>query len=466
MDRLRLSRLWLRAVDRLADDREAVALNMPLPPIAVLGASGLIGEAVAARLLQDGFPVVPIARRFTPAQKAAFGEVAVECPFVADTDALAKIFARNKVEIVVNCVGVLQDGHRGSTAAVHRDFVSRLLALLGAKARPDLLIHISIPGDAKDDRTSFSRTKREAERLIAAGPVPFVILRPGFVVAPAAYGGSALLRALAALPFGLAVRDAERPFAATNVTDIARTIAVVAHRWRDGERGWKAVWEVMARAPSTVGDVIDAFRQRLGGPARRIALPSWLLTLGARAGDLVAHLGWAPPVRSTALQEIRRGVTGNPEPWIAATRIEPAPLATMARHLPTTVQERWFARLYLIKPLILASLVIFWALSGLIALTVSFADATEILTSHGFPPALAKGVTVISSLADIAVGVAIAVRKTCRAGLLAGIGISLFYMLSAAVITPEMWIEPLGALVKTGPAIVLMLVALATLEDR
>jgi len=33
-------------------------------------------------------------------------------------------------------------------------------------------------------------------------------------------------------------------------------------------------------------------------------------------------------------------------------------------------------------------------------------------------------------------------------------------------LTPEMWIEPLGALVKTGPAIILMLVALAIDKDR
>jgi hypothetical protein len=138
----------------------------------------------------------------------------------------------------------------------------------------------------------------------------------------------------------------------------------------------------------------------------------------------------------------------------------------MAQHLPTTVQEKWFARLYLAKPLIVGSLALFWALSGLIALTVSFGDAVGILTSHGFSPTLAKSITAFSSLVDIAVGLAIAVRKTCRTGLLIGIGVSLFYMLSAAVITPEMWIEPLGALVKTGPAIVLMLVALAMLEDR
>ena len=43
---------------------------------------------------------------------------------------------------------------------------------------------------------------------------------------------------------------------------------------------------------------------------------------------------------------------------------------------------------------------------------------------------------------------------------------SLGYMGGAAVLTPDLWIEPLGALVKTGPAIVLMMVALAILPER
>jgi hypothetical protein len=111
-------------------------------------------------------------------------------------------------------------------------------------------------------------------------------------------------------------------------------------------------------------------------------------------------------------------------------------------------------------------LVVFWAASGLIALTVALDAATAILTARGFPPGLARGMTVLSSVCDIAVGIAIAMRKTCRPGLLAGIALSLFYMAGAALIAPDLWIEPLGALVKTGPAIVLMLVALAILDDR
>ena len=438
-----------------------------LPRIAILGASGLIGEAVASSLLWQGFPVIPMARHFTAAQKAIFGASVVERPFVElEAEALRQIFTAKQIGVVVNCIGVLQDGPRGGADAVHRVFVERLATALRSRSERVLLIHISIPGGSESDRTAFSRTKREAERALAAASIPFAILRPGFVVAPAAYGGSALMRGLAMLPLALPAREAGQAFAATDVADIARTIAIIGRRWSEGEREWHAVWDVMERRRTTVGEVVEGFRRRLGGPAPRLSLPSWLMDVAAAAGDLVAHLGWSPPIRSTALMEMRRGVIGNPEPWSAATGIEPASLDSALERLPASVQEKWFAGLYLAKPLVLGTLASFWIISGLVALMPAFAAATAILTAHGFGPFLARAITVASSLLDISIGLAIAFRKTCRIGLLAGIGVSLFYMTGAAVLMPELWIEPLGALVKTGPAVVLMLVALAVLEDR
>ena len=138
----------------------------------------------------------------------------------------------------------------------------------------------------------------------------------------------------------------------------------------------------------------------------------------------------------------------------------------MLQARPATVQEKWFARLYLLKALVIATLVVFWCASALIVLIFSFAAATAILTAHGFAPGQAKFMTAAGSIMDFCVGLAIAFRRTSRRGLLAGIVVSLFYMVGAAILTPELWLEPLGALVKTGPAIVLMLVALAISEDR
>ncbi|MHB2264797.1 SDR family oxidoreductase [Aliihoeflea sp. PC F10.4] len=442
--------------------------NKPLPTIAVLGASGLIGQAVTMQLLQDGFRVVPVARNFATAQMTAFADAAVQRPIVGlDNQALQHLLAEMEADIVVNCIGVLQDSARRGTAQdAHAGFAARLVEAMASAEKPCLLVHLSVPGNQEDDRTAFSTTKREAERVIQDGSVAFVILRPGFVVAPAAYGGSALVRALAALPFELAAQEAQRPFAATDVADITATIAIVARRWADGEHRWNAVWDVVEREPSTVEGVIAEFRRHLDGPARRLRLSSWLMGLGAKAGDLVARLGWSPPIRSTALAELRRGVTGDPQPWITATGIEPASLKSTLSRLPATVQEKWFARLYLLKPLILGVLVLFWAVSGLIPLTVAFDAASAILTAHGVPLFMAQAITVASSLADIAIGVAIAVRRTSRVGLVAGICLSVAYMASAAIITPSLWLDPLGSLVKTGPAIVLMLVALAIMDER
>jgi nucleoside-diphosphate-sugar epimerase len=442
-------------------------MTVALPTIAVFGASGLIGEAVAAGLMRQGFPVVPVARRFTRAQQARFGVRAVESPIVSlATTGLAELLERHDIDVIVNCVGVLQDSGRGRADEVHQGFIARLLDALATSSRPGLLIQISVPGREEDDQTAFSRSKRAAERLIMAGAVPFVILRPGFVVAPAAYGGSALIRALAALPLDLPDREAHRPFAATSVADITRTVAFVARTWRDGRRDWSARFDVMEREPGTVGDVVSAFRWRFGGPAPIARLPGWLMALGARAGDLAARLGWMPPIRSTALMEMRRGVEGDPVPWIAETGIEPVPLATMVQELPGSVQERWFARLYLLKAVVFASLALFWIVSGLIPLAFAFHAATGILTAHGVPMPAAEVLTVITSLADIAIGCAIAFRRTCRFGLLAGMALSVAYMAAAAVIAPELWLDPVGALVKTGPAVALMLAALAVLDDR
>ena len=53
----------------------------------------------------------------------------------------------------------------------------------------------------------------------------------------------------------------------------------------------------------------------------------------------------------------------------------------MVGQRPATIQDKWFARLYLIKALVIASLVVFWVVSGFIALVISYDAAAEILTS-------------------------------------------------------------------------------------
>ncbi|KQT05820.1 MULTISPECIES: SDR family oxidoreductase [unclassified Bradyrhizobium] len=434
--------------------------------ILVLGASGLIGRFVTDDLRSRGFRVVGVARRLSSAQRMS--ALDVELPILSlDTASLTRLLNEHAVSVVVNCLGVLQDGPGSNTSTVHRDFVAQLLKAVGNSGRLIRLVHISIPGSAEADRTAFATTKREAEHLIASSGIPHAILRPGFVVAPSAYGGSAMLRALAAFPIDLPAREMATPFQPVAIEDISATIAWLAARDIDNASLKAVSWDLMQAEPVSMSGVIKPFRVAFGTEGwPRIAMPTFILDLGAKLGDLANYLGWMPPMRSTAIAELRRGVTGDPSAWIAATGIAPKRLADAVGRHPATIQDKWFARLFLIKALIFASLVAFWLVSGFIALFVSYPAAAGILSAHNFPPALVDPITIGTSLMDMSIGILIAFRRTAAVGLVAGIVASFGYMVGAAILTPDLWIEPLGALVKTGPAIVLMFVALMMLDNR
>ena len=434
--------------------------------ILVFGASGLIGRFITDDLRMRGFRVVGLARSLSPAQRMS--ALDIELPILSlDVAALTRLLREHAVDVVANCLGVLQDGPGSDTNVVHCDFVARLLQAIGGSGRAIRLVHISIPGTAEADRTAFATTKREAERLIAATGISYAILRPGFVVAPAAYGGSAMLRALAVFPLDLPDKEMATLLQSIAVEDISATIAWLAARSIDDASVKTVNWDLMQVESVTLAGVIKQFRLAFGTAGwPRVAMPSFMLDLGAKIGDFASHLGWMPPMRSTALAELRRGVRGDPSAWIAATGIAPKTLAeTIGRH-PASIQDKWFARLFLIKALIFASLAAFWLVSGFIALFVSYRAAASILSTHNFPPALVDPITIGTSLMDMSIGALIAFRRTAAIGLVVGLVASLGYMVGAAVLTPDLWIEPLGALVKTGPAIVLMLVALLVLDNR
>ena len=441
--------------------------NMNVSPnILLFGASGLIGRFVTDDLRARGFTVIAIARKLAASQRLSASDL--EMPILAlVSGALARLIRDRGIDVVVNCLGVLQDGPGSDTRAVHRDFVAGLVQAIHDSGRPVRLIHISIPGTADEDRTAFSLTKREAERLIEASGIAYAILRPGFVIAPSAFGGSAMVRAFAALPFDLPAEEATTPFQPVAVADIAETIAWLAGRDIAEQATHAVSWDVMQPQGISLSGVIAQFRFAFGTKdVPRITMPKLLLDLGAKLGDLSSWFGWMPPMRSTAIAELRRGVTGDPSAWMEATGIAPKAIASAIGQPAATIQDKWFARLFLLKPVMIASLALFWFGSGFIALVISFPATKAILSSHGFASWLTRPFAAITSMMDMSIGVLIAFRRTCAAGLIAGILLSLGYVAGTALFTPDLWFEPLGALVKTVPAIVLMLVALLTLDNR
>ncbi|TIX38420.1 MAG: nucleoside-diphosphate sugar epimerase, partial [Mesorhizobium sp.] len=197
----------------------------------------------------------------------------------------------------------------------------------------------------------------------------------------------------------------------------------------------------------------------------RFVLPVAVARLLYRFGDLAAMFGWRPPMRTNAAREIARGAVGDPSGWTAATGIRPQTLAGFLALNPATVQEKWFARLYFIKPAIFVVLPVFWIMTGIVSLTTGYVSGVDLMQSTG-AGILSAPTVIAGALADIAVGALIAWRPATRKGLYGGIALSLFYLVVGSFLRPELWNDPLGPFLKVLPILVLHFVALAVLEER
>lgn len=387
--------------------------------VAILGGYGLIGSACLRALKTAGFDVKGVGR-----SKAAGLRCDPCVPWVeidmakATADEWLEVLA--DVDVVVNAAGALQDGARDSLRAIHETAIGALTAAL--RGRAVRFIQISAVGVSEAAPTEFLRSKARGDALIARSGLDWVILRPSLVISPDAYGGTALLRAAAALPLvGLRLFQA--------------TLALV--------RAWQGFppWALTVPAPRP------------------------LLRLVARVADVLGWLGWRAPVRSAAMRTLETGVAGDPGPWRDVGGRAMRSLEETLASLPATAQERLFGRLYLLMPVVIASLSALWIASGLIGFAQRGAAET-VLTGRGVAPGLASLAVLGCSALDCAVGLALLWRPWARRAALASSAIALGYMAGAGVLAPDLWSDPLGPMVKVLAVVSLGLVAAALLEDR
>jgi uncharacterized protein YbjT (DUF2867 family) len=428
--------------------------------ILLIGASGLIGSATAARLRRDGHEIVAVGRGGGSAARRVPVDRRVKLDLREATTVEAWLPHLAGIDSVVNCAGVLQDSPRDSPGKVHVDMPRALWSACEA-AGVSRVVHLSALGVDRGGITDFSESKRQGDEALEASGLDWVILRPSVVVGRAAYGGSALFRGLASLPVFPGPAEAG-PVDVVQLDDVVETVA----RLLEPGAPSRVALELTGPDRLAFPDIVAAYRSWLGWtPAKRLTAPAWLMGLAYRAGDALAWLGWRPPIRSTPGKEIRRGATGDNRAWRKATGIEPQSLAAALATEPASVQERWFSRLYLLKPLALGTFALFWLLTGLISLGPGYERATRYMLAGG-GGALSEPSVVAGGLADIAIACAIAWRPTARFGLWAAMALSLFYIVAGTLLLPELWADPLGPMMKIWPILALNLICLAILDER
>lgn len=234
----------------------------------------------------------------------------------------------------------------------------------------------------------------------------------------------------------------------------------------DDPRLARQEFDLVAPQAETLQSIVLAFRDWLGfsKPSTIWRLPDWLAGLVSRFADAAGLLGWRSPLRTTTLQVLADDVIADPVPWRRATGRGFKSLSDTLREMPSTRQERVFARTQLVFPVLVVIYAGFWIASGVIGLWQSEAAAgivTDAIGKFGADLSVMAG-----SLIDILVGVGLCVRRSFVPACLAAIALCFAYLLAGTILTPTLWADPLGPFVKVAPAAALSLALIAMAEER
>jgi uncharacterized protein YbjT (DUF2867 family) len=275
--------------------------------IAVIGGTGLIGSAVVAQLSRHGHSVVAMSRN-----AAGDGRPGISVDISRATSPSYWLPHLAGIEAVVNCAGVLQDGPADSTSMVHHQGVANLFAAC-EQLRIRRVIHFSAIGVDREAPSAFSSTKLAGDRALMERDLDWVILRPSVVIGRSAFGASALIRGLAALPV-LPIMPNTGPLQIVVLDDVIRTVDY----FLQPDAPSRQIIELVGPDRYSFAEVVARFRQWYRWqPAPEIKLPGFVTNALYKCGDLISLLGWRTPVSSTAQLEVARGAGAISDRWSA-----------------------------------------------------------------------------------------------------------------------------------------------------
>lgn len=379
---------------------------------------GFIGGHVAGRLRAEGCAVTVARRRGAD----------IACDLACD-DAAVWAERLRGYDALVNCAGVL--AARADYDGVH---TRGPIALFDGAAQAGVkrVVQISSLG-ASDGTTAYHRSKRAADEHLTALDLSWAIVRPSLLVGRGG-GSTALFSAMAVLPLMPDMGGGMvQPIA---IDDLVEAV------WRLLQRQlpMRLVVDAVGPEPMRVVDLMVMLRRWLGlGAASSLPMPRWMLRV-------VAILGIGPMTRDS-LTMLETGNAAPVEPFVAALGFVPQTVSQFLAGHPATQGDVLAARLSPMEPALRGLLAAVWLAGGLVPLLLApMAQNTRLLAGLGLNGMAAIGTVWAGSLADMAVALALVLRWRVAAP--AGVALMGAYSLILAVIAPELWVDPFGALVK------------------
>lgn len=278
-------------------------LRQPFSRTAVVtGASGFIGSQLRAALLAAGADVISLVRPDSP--PVTLGRAAAVD--YADEASLRRVFEQEQPDYVFHVAGATkgvteQDFWRGNVLPT-QSLVRALRATQPGLSRFVLVSSLTAFGpsnsgppvtESHEPRPVelYGRSKLEAERVLVreAGPLPWTIVRPSGVYGPADVDSFVLFRA-AHMRVNLFYGNSRKRASMVYVDDLVRALVAAAQAESTVGKGY-----FIADGETHTWDAIQAHIARaVGRRGLRLDLPSFLVPLAARAGELITAIDKQP----------------------------------------------------------------------------------------------------------------------------------------------------------------------------
>jgi len=149
--------------------------------ILITGGTGFVGSHLIRRLRKVDILVRAVVRNPGRAQELKDLGVDVVPGDVSDRSSLEK--AVIGCDRVVHLVGIIQETAGATFQSVHIDGTRNILNA-AKKAGVSHFFFQSALGTRPGAKSTYHRTKWDAEELVRAGPIPFTILRPSLIYGP------------------------------------------------------------------------------------------------------------------------------------------------------------------------------------------------------------------------------------------------------------------------------------------
>lgn len=174
------------------------------------------------------------------------------------------------------------------------------------------------------------------------------------------------------------------------------------------------------------------------------------------------------PISTTALAQLETGVETGPVdlpdklPDLGHT---PRGFTEFLFARPAGTQDLWQARLYLLKPVLRVALVFLWLASGVLGLFLPSDHFLPLVEHSGLSTSWLIFLARLGGLADLAIALALFRGWRLRLMGWVQIGMVLGYTICFTALAPNLWLLPLGGLLKN-PLILMLLVLFLILEEE